>query len=98
MKVKELKFNEKPYGGWSSRVKVSDDIEMSIVAGKFAYSTPREDLSDPHEYTQYEVAVFKDGEFTREFFDEDYDDVLGWQSVEEIESLFTKIKSHVAEV
>ena len=95
MEIKTLKFNEKPYGGWSSRVKVNDTIEVSIVAGKFAYSTPREDLDDPYSYSSYEVAVFKDGEFTREFFEDDHnDDVLGWVPVKEVETLLDKIKDH----
>lgn len=94
MKVKDLNFKEKPYGGWSARVKVTEDIELSVVAGQFAYSSPREDLTDPHEYTAYEIAVFKNGEFTQEFFDDPNDDVVGWVSPEEIESLYNKIKNN----
>jgi len=98
MELKNIKFQEKPYGGWSARVPFPNGLEVSIVAGQFAYSSPRENLSNPQEYEMYEVAVFKDGDFTREFFVDAYDDVLGYQNVTEVENLLSKIESYVPEV
>jgi len=95
MELKQVNFKQKPYGGWAGRVPFPNGLEVSIVAGQFAYSSPRMDLNDPYEYDMYEVAVFKDGEFTREFFIDPYDDVLGYQDVTEVEELLTKVENYV---
>lgn len=94
MTFEKLKFTERPDSfGWVSRTHIGDNIEVSVVAGTFAYSSPREKLSNPFDYTLYEMAVFKDGEFTREFYDEDPgDDVLAYVDKETIVSVINKIK------
>ncbi len=59
---------------------LDNGIELSIVAGKAMYSTPREDLGSPDLHSSFEVAVFdKRGDFVG--------DVLGWQSREDIDNL-----------
>ena len=59
---------------------LDNGIELSIVAGKAMYSTPREDLGSPDLYSSFEVAVFdKRGDFVG--------DVFGWKSREDIEKL-----------
>ena len=95
MTFEDLKFIEKPHGfGWVSRTSLNNGIEVSVVAGKYAYCNPREDLTDPTEYSLYEMAIFKDGEFTREYFDEDHgDDVLGFVDKETIVSIINKIQN-----
>ena len=95
MTFEELKFIEKPHGfGWVSRTPLSDGVEVSVVAGKYAYCEPREELNDPMDYSLYEIAVFKDGEFTREYFDEGHsDDVLGYVDKETIVNIINKIQN-----
>lgn len=95
MIFKNIKFDKKPYGGWTSKTFLGGDMEISIVGGLHCYSTPREDLDDPFSYSKYEIAVFKNGEFTREFFDDGNhnDDVMGWVSPEEILTLIEKIQN-----
>jgi len=77
-----------------SITKFDNGFELSVIAGEFAYSTPRENNMDPDFFSEFEVAVFNsDGEFTREFFSEDHnDDVLGWQDRSEINTLMLLIQ------
>lgn len=92
MTFEDLTFAKDEMGTWRCRENINN-YEVSIVAGKYVYSTPRENLSDPNDFSEYEIAIFKDGEFTREFFDSDhYDDVMGYVTKEEINSLISKIQ------
>ena len=95
MKVfKDLVFGER-FGGMGARMDFDNGFSISVVAGKTAYSTPREDNTDPDFFSKFEVAVFDpDGDFTREFFPEDTDDdVLGWQERGQINALMLLIQS-----
>ena len=92
MTFENLKFIQDNMGTWRCRQDING-YEISVVGGEFVYSSPRTNLSDPYEYSQYEIAIFKDGEFTREFFDSDhYDDVMGYLTKEQILSLISKIQ------
>jgi hypothetical protein len=97
MKVfKDLEFKSRPMNdGVGATMKFDNGFEISVQAGKFAYSTPRENLDSPDDFGAFEVAVFApDGEFTREFFPEDHDDdVLGWQERGQINALMLLIQS-----
>ena len=91
---KDLVFKNK-LGGIRARMDFDNGFSISVIAGKFAYSTPREDKDSPDDFEEFEVAVFApDGEFTREFFPEDHnDDVLGWQERGQINALMLLIQS-----
>ncbi len=96
MKVfKDLVFHANRTGGVNSRIDFDNGFSISVIAGGIAYSTPREDNTDPDFFSAFEVAVFTpDGEFTREFFPEDNDnDVLGWQSRADINTIMMLIQS-----
>ena len=96
MKVfKDLVFSANRTGGVNSRTDFDNGFSLSVVAGGIAYSTPREDNTDPDFFSAFEVAVFNnEGEFTREFFPEDHlDDVMGWQSRDDINTLMLLIQS-----
>ena len=90
---KDLVFHKNRTGGINSRTDFDNGFSISVIAGQMAYSTPREDKDSPDDFASFEVAVFApDGEFTREFFPEDHhDDVLGWQSRKDINSIIEKI-------
>lgn len=96
MKVfKDLVFSANRTGGVNSRTDFDNGFSLSVVAGGIAYSTPREDNTDPDFFSAFEVAVFNnEGEFTREFFPEDHsDDVMGWQTRADINTLMLQIQS-----
>lgn len=95
MKVfKDLVFGER-FGGLGARMDFDNGFSISVVAGKTAYSSPREDKGSPDDFVSFEVGVFApDGDFTREFFPEDaHDDVLGWQDRGQINALMLLIQS-----
>ncbi len=96
MKVfKDLVFSANRTGGVNSRTDFDNGFSLSVVAGGIAYSTPREDNTDPDFFSAFEVAVFNnEGEFTREFFPEDHsDDVMGWQTRADINTIMLQIQS-----
>lgn len=92
---KDIQFHPSMGGNLKSNTKFDNGFEISVVAGEFAYSTPRQSSFDPDFFSEFEVAVFnEDGEFVREFFPEDHDDdVLGWQERGQINALMLLIQS-----
>ena len=92
---KDLEFKKSVHGGVGGGMEFDNGFDISVQAGEFSYSTPRENLTSADDFVSFEVAVFTpDGEFTREFFPEDHhDDVLGWQDRDEITALMLKIQS-----
>ena len=92
---KDLVFSANRTGGVNSRTDFDNGFSLSVVAGGIAYSTPREDNTDPDFFSAFEVAVFNnEGEFTREFFPEDHsDDVMGWQTRADINTIMLQIQS-----
>ena len=96
MKVfKDLVFEKRFGGDIGARMDFDNGFSISVVAGKMAYSTPREDKNSPDDFVSFEIAVFgPNGDFTRKFFPEDHpDDVLGWQSRGQINALMLLIQS-----
>lgn len=91
---RDLVFGERLGGGIGARLDFDNGFSISVIASEFAYSTPREDNTDPDFFSEFEVAVFApDGDFTREFFPEDHDDdVLGWQERGQINALMLLIQ------
>lgn len=92
---KDIKFFQSMGGNLKSSTKFDNGFELSVIAGEFAYSTPRENNIDPDHFSEFEVAVFDDeGKFTRKFFPEDHDDdVLGWQTRADINTIMMLIQS-----
>ena len=54
MEFKDLKFKKQTHGGVGTTAKFKD-VTISIQAGSFVYSTPREDGLDSTEYCSFEV-------------------------------------------
>lgn len=92
---KDIQFFPSMGGNLKSTTKFDNGFELSVIAGEFAYSTPRENNLDPDFFSEFEVAVFDDeGKFTQEFFPEDHtDDVMGWQTRADINTLMLQIQS-----
>lgn len=95
MKFKDLKFKKQHHGGVGAIAKFKE-VTVSIQAGKFVYSTPREDGLDSTQYASFEVAIFKNSEgggfVTDKFLDTDGDEVAGWTSKKDVENLLQKLK------
>jgi len=96
MKVfKDLVFETRFGGGIGARMDFDNGFSISVVAGKMAYSTPREDKASPDDFASFEVAVFApDGDWaTKQFVPDLDDDVLGWQDRGQINALMLLIQS-----
>jgi|TARA_B100000768_G_scaffold144287_1_gene136767 hypothetical protein len=90
MRFEDLKFKKQTHGGVGATVEFKD-VTVSVQAGAFVYSTPREDLLDSTMYSSFEVAVFdKDGRFITENFMDNVDEVSGWTSKEQIDELLKR--------
>ena len=94
MKFKDLTFNKQTHGGVGSTAKFKE-VTVSIQAGKFVYSNPREDGLDSTQYSSFEVAIWensKDGSFVTSKFIDTEDEVAGWTSKKDIDNLLQKLK------
>ena len=98
MKVfKDLEFKSR-HSGWGigATMEFDNGFEISVQAGPFNYSTPKEDLKSPDDFVSFEVAVFgpPNGDFvTKNFVPNHEEDVLGWQSRGQINALMLLIQS-----
>ena len=92
---KDIQFHPSMGGNLKSITRFDNGFELSVIAGEFAYSTPRENNTNPDFFSAFEVAIYDhDGYFTREFFPEYHDDdVVGWQSRADINTLMLLIQS-----
>ena len=96
MKVfKDLVFHKNRTGGINSRMDFENGFSISVIAGKMAYSTPREDKDSPDDFASFEIAVFApNGDWaTKQFILGHDDDVLGWQNRGQINALMLLIQS-----
>ena len=92
MEFKDLMWNSWQ-DGVSSSPKFDNGFGMSIVAGPGKYSSPKDEGDSPDDFSSFEVAIFNpQGDWvTKEFFPGHNDDVMGWQSREDINNLIKKI-------
>tara|TARA_R110000782_G_scaffold4860_2_gene16952 strand:- start:4870 stop:5154 length:285 start_codon:yes stop_codon:yes gene_type:complete len=92
MEFKDLMWNSWQNGVSSSEL-FDNGFEMSIVAGPGKYSSPKDEGDSPDDFSSFEVAIFNpQGDWvTKEFFPGHNDDVMGWQSREDINNLIKKI-------
>ena len=92
---KDIEFFPSMGGNLKSSTKFDNGFEISVIAGEFAYSTPREDKDSPDDFDKFEVAIFNDeGEFvTSDFVLDLDDDVLGWQNRGQINALMLLVQS-----
>ena len=92
---KDIQFFQSMGGNLKSTTKFDNGFELSVIAGEFAYSTPRENSLNPDFFSEFEIAILNDeGEFvTRDFFQDIEDDVMGWQSRSDINMIMMVIQS-----
>lgn len=92
MTFENILFENHFAGGIKGKLKVNGHV-LSVIAGAGFYSTPRENLTTPNEFTKFEVAVFDDGGnfVTNEIVEGITDDVMGWQTREDINNIIETI-------
>jgi len=91
----DLVFKDRAHGGIGAHHKFDNGFEISVQAGSFNYSTPRENLKSPDDFTSFEIAVLApNGDWaTKQFIPDHDDDVLGWQDRGQINALMLLIQS-----
>ena len=94
-----MEFKDLIWSSWqdgiSSSLSFNNGFEISIVAGPGKYSSPKDEGDSPDDFSSFEVAIFNpQGDWaTKEFFPDNNDDVIGWQSREDINNLLEKIEN-----
>jgi len=89
---KDLKFIRHTYGGICATHEFPNKFSISVAAGKFPYSTPREDLDSEKDYSSFEVALLNpDGDFVTGELLQSIDDVCGWCGREDINNMMELI-------
>ena len=97
MKVfKDLQFKSNKFSGSiGATMQFDNGFKISVQAGAFNYSTPKEDLKSPDDFVSFEVAIFgPNGKFvTKKFVPDAHDDVLGWQDRGQINALMLLVQN-----
>ena len=103
--LKHMRFSEGKTG-WNGSVSFGI-YTVSIFVGYGAYSSPREKLQDPQEYSAFEVAILRarPGDSRCDFITDSMldagDDVVGYQDRNEVNSIIEMVenrwKSHEQE-
>ena len=90
---KDLLFKEHPngMGGFQSVMEFENGYGVSVVCGKYLYSTPRTNLYAASMYEAYEVAVLKNGSLC---YDTPItDDVIGYASTEKVSEVMELVQN-----
>lgn len=88
---KDLKFKDH-HGGINAHHVFENKWEISVSAGRMAYSTPREDGLDSSQFSSFEVAIFNpDGDFATGELLQSTDDVVGWCGREDINNMIEMV-------
>lgn len=92
--IDDLNFNKQVHGGIGTTFNTRSKITISIQAGEFVYSSPRENLDDADKYTLFEVAMFnaKGNYVTRQFINCGEDQVAGWVTRDVINNLLYQLE------
>ncbi len=91
---KDLPFLVQYFGGINAVYEFKNGWKISVSAGEFPYSYPRENFGNPEGYTSFEVAVIDNNDdFATKRVSDDDDDVLGWMSRDEINELIQVIEA-----
>ncbi len=77
-------------------IEFDNGLELSVIAGAKFYSSKIGDTLPHHsKFASFEVAVLdKDGEFITENFTDENNEVIGWQSREDIDVIISKIEDY----
>ena len=92
--IDDLNFNNQAHGGIGATLHTRSKITISIQAGEYVYSSPRENLSNADSFVSFEVAMFnvKGDYVTRQFIDCGEDQVAGWVSRDVINNLLYQLE------
>tara|TARA_Y100000389_G_scaffold24779_1_gene21484 strand:- start:595 stop:897 length:303 start_codon:yes stop_codon:yes gene_type:complete len=77
-------------------IEFDNGLELSVIAGAKFYSSKIGDTLPHHsKFASFEVAVVdEDGKFITEKFTDENNEVIGWQSREDIDAIISKIEDY----
>tara|TARA_B100001094_G_scaffold184756_1_gene179019 strand:+ start:179 stop:481 length:303 start_codon:yes stop_codon:yes gene_type:complete len=77
-------------------IEFDDGVELSVIAGAKFYSSKIGDATPhPDKFASFEVAVLdKGGKFVTQKFTNEDNEVIGWQSREDIDNIISKIEDY----
>ena len=77
-------------------IEFDSGLELSVIAGAKFYSSRIGDVKPHHsKFASFEVAVLdEDGKFITEKFTDENNEVIGWQSREDIDAIISKIEDY----
>jgi len=77
-------------------IEFDDGVELSVIAGAKFYSSKIGDATPhPDKFASFEVAVLdKGGKFVTQKFTNEDNEVIGWQSREDIDNIMSKIEDY----
>ena len=77
-------------------IEFNNGVELSVIAGAKFYSSKIGDTLPHHsKFASFEVAVVdEDGKFITEKFTDENNEVIGWQSREDIDAIISKIEDY----
>jgi len=77
-------------------IEFDDGVELSVIAGAKFYSSKIGDaIPHPDKFASFEVAVLdKGGKFVTQKFTNEDNEVIGWQSREDIDNIISKIEDY----
>ena len=92
----DIQFKPHPHGlgiqGSLTLKKFKKEILLSVVAGQGLYSLPREKHLSPDDFQKFEIALLDEGGFcTQDFIEDAGDDVIGWQTRDDINNIIKLI-------
>jgi len=91
---KNLPFLVKHFGGINAVYEFKNGWKISVSAGEFPYSYPRENFGNPEGYSSFEVAVIDNNDdFATKRITNSDDDILGWMSRDEINELIQVVET-----
>jgi hypothetical protein len=95
----DIKFKQHPLGSaWAGIMSFDDGTKLSVVCGPHFYCEPKLSLRSPNEYNLFEIAILNtSGDFITEKFVEGADQVIGWQSREDLNKLIIEIETKITD-
>ena len=89
----DIQFGPHPIGEGIQGKLIINGITLSVVAGPGLYSSPRANGTSPNDFDSFEIGVWDDnGWLTSELVDTNGDDVMGWQTIDDINKVIKKIE------
>lgn len=89
----DISFHSRIPGIWEGAIKVGDGFKVNVSAGRGMYCSSADRAQDINDFSCFEVSIVNnEGRYvTKEFIDDGKEDILGYQTREQITKLIQKV-------